>query len=150
MILNNLSKSRNMIGLTQKELSQVLNIISKTISGWETGNNFIPIKRLIEYANIYDFSLDYLLGISDKNIKYEKIKLNINVISKNLKLLRKENNYTQKEISKLLNTSQGAYSHYETARQIIPTSFLYGLIKIYKPFSVDKLFNRQIIDISYK
>ena len=48
-------------------------------------------------------------------------------------------------VAKKLNTSQAAYSHYETATNIIPTIFIYGLTKIYKPFSIDTLFGRKKI-----
>lgn len=46
-------------------------------------------------------------------------------------------------VAKKLNTSQGAYSHYENATNAIPTAFIYNLTKIYKPFSIDELFGRQ-------
>lgn len=51
--------------------------------------------------------------------------------------------YTQVEVAKKLNTSQSAYSHYETATNIIPTAFIYGLTQIYSPFSIDELFGRK-------
>lgn len=50
---------------------------------------------------------------------------------------------TQIEVATRLNTTQAAYSHYENGIYMIPTTFLYGLTKIYKSFSIDELFNRK-------
>ena len=62
----------------------------------------------------------------------------------NLTNLRLANDYTQVYVAKKLNTNQSTYSHYENAINVIPTSFLFGLTKIYKePFSIDELFGRQ-------
>ena len=60
--------------------------------------------------------------------------------------LRLKNKVTQSFVAKRLNTSQSAYSHYENALNVIPTSFIYGLTKIYKPFSIDELFGRKKVN----
>lgn len=142
MILKNLRASREDLDLKQRDLADFFNLHYSTISGWETGKDTIPIERLIEYANEYFLSLDYLFGIVSKNEKYDPIELDLDYLAKELTKLRLENKYTQKNIAKKLNTSQAAYSHYETATNLIPTAFIYGLTKIYKPFSIDKLFGR--------
>ena len=145
MIIKNLRKSRENLELKQKDLAEKFNLHFSTISGWETGKDTIPIEKLIEYANEYDLSLDYLFGIITKNEKYYPIKLDILQLAKNLTELRLANHHTQTEVAKKLNTSQAAYSHYETATNIIPTAFVYGLTKIYEPFSIDQLFGRKKI-----
>ena len=138
MILKNFKASREELELKQKDIAEFFNLHFSTISGWETGKDTIPIERLIDYANEYSLSLDYLFGIITNN-------LDLVQLAHNLTELRLKNKKTQNYIAKKLNTSQAAYSHYETANNIIPTSFIYGLIKIYKPFSVDALFNREKI-----
>lgn len=145
MILKNFKASREELELKQKDIAEFFNLHFSTISGWETGKDTIPIERLIDYANEYSLSLDYLFGIITKNEKYYPINLDLVQLAHNLTELRLKNKKTQNYIAKKLNTSQAAYSHYETANNIIPTSFIYGLIKIYKPFSVDALFNREKI-----
>ncbi|MCI8460595.1 MAG: XRE family transcriptional regulator, partial [Bacilli bacterium] len=114
-----------------------------TVSGWETGKDTIPISRLIEYANEYSLSLDYLFGLISRNVDYYPLNLDLDVLATNLTSLRLKNNYTQILVAKKLNTNQSAYSHYENAHNIIPTSFIYGLTKIYEPFSIDELFGRK-------
>lgn len=142
MILKNFKNSREELNLKQKNIAEFFNLHFSTISGWETGKDTIPIDRLIRYANEYSLSLDYLFGIISKNEKYYPINLDLIQLAHNLTELRLLNNKTQQYVAKKLNTSQAAYSHYETANNIIPTNFIYGLIKIYKPFSIDELFGR--------
>ena len=146
MILKNFKASREDLDLKQKDLADFFNLHYSTISGWETGKDTIPIERLIEYANEYYLSLDYIFGIISKNEKYDPIELDLDYLAKSLTKLRLENKYTQENVAKKLNTSQAAYSHYETATNIIPTTFIYGLTKIYKPFSIDELFGRNKIE----
>ena len=145
MIPKNFKSSREDLDLKQKDIADFFNLHFSTVSGWETGKDTIPIERLIDYANEYYLSLDYLFGIISKNQKYSPIELDLDALAKALTELRLRNNYTQVYVAKKLNTSQSAYSHYETATNIIPTTFIYGLTKIYKPFSIDELFGRKKI-----
>ena len=145
MILKNFRASREDLDLRQQDLADFFNLHHSTISGWETGKDTIPIERLIEYANEYFLSLDYLFGIISKNEKYSPIELDLELLAQELTKLRLANKYTQESVAKKLNTTQSAYSHYETATNIIPTIFIYGLTQIYKPFSIDALFGRKKI-----
>ncbi len=145
MIIKNFKISRENLELKQKDIAKLFNLHFSTISGWETGKDTIPIERLIEYANEYNLSLDYLFGIITTNEKYYPIDIDLIDLAHNLTELRLKNKYTQTEVAKKLNTTQSAYSHYETATNIIPTTFIYGLTKIYNPFSIDELFGRKKI-----
>lgn len=146
MIVKNLRASREYIlNISQIQLSKILNVHPSTISGWETGKDTIPIKRLIQYANMFNFSLDFLFGVTNKNREYQKLILDLDILSMNLKRIRKSNNMTQSKVANLINTNQNSYTHYETGINIIPTSFLYNLTKIYRPFSIDELFGRKRI-----
>lgn len=53
--------------LTQEKIAEILNVTVKTYRSWEKGN--LPkVIDLFNLANIFDCSVDYLLGrISDKN-----------------------------------------------------------------------------------
>ncbi|NME95380.1 helix-turn-helix transcriptional regulator [Clostridium cochlearium] len=48
--------------LTQEELGKFLNVSRQTISGYEAGSIEPSIKNLIKLADIFNVSLDYLLG----------------------------------------------------------------------------------------
>lgn len=144
MILKNFKESREILDIKQKDIAEFFNINFSTVSGWETGKDTIPIRRLIEYANHYKFSLDYLFGLTKVNKEYFPITINIEQVAKNLRLLRKQNQMTQEEVANKINTSQAAYAHYENTVNLIPTTFLYNLTQIYKPFSIDNLFGRKV------
>ena len=111
MILKNLRASREDLDLKQKDIADFFDLHFTTISGWETGKDTIPIERLINYANEYSLSLDYLFGIISKNEKYYPLDFDLDLLAKNLTELRLKNKVTQSFVAKRLNTSQSAYSH---------------------------------------
>lgn len=145
MIVKNLRKSRENLELMQKEIAIFHNVNYSTVSGWETGKDTIPLKRLIKYANHYNLSFDYLFGLTKYNdSNYLPLNINLDIIANNLKVLRKCNNMTQQEVAKKMNTNQSTYAHYELANNLITTTFLYSLTKIYKKkFSIDGLLGRK-------
>lgn len=130
--------------LKQKDIAEMFGVHFATVSGWETGKDTIPLERLIEYANRFNFSLDYLFGITKQNdTSYLPLEIDLNVIAQNLRKVRKSHNLTQEDVAKRINTSQASYAHYENSVNLIPTTFLYNLTDIYKPFSIDKLLGRK-------
>ena len=130
------------MGLKQKDLTTLFNVTYSTISGWETGKDTIPLRQLIKYANKYNYSLDYLFGLSKTNKEYLPLEINLDIIAKNLTDIRKANKKTQEHIARVLNTSSGGYAHYENSRYLIPTCFIYNLALFYKDFSIDKVLGR--------
>ncbi len=143
MVVEKFKESREERDLKQKNIAEIFEVHFSTVSGWETGKDTIPINRLIDYANIYDFSLDYLFGLIPRNADYDPIKVDIKVLARNLKRLRRDNDYTQGELASKLNTSQSEVSNWENGLYIIPTSFLYALTLVYDSFSIDELFGRK-------
>lgn len=145
MIIKRLKYTRESMDLKQKNLTDLFNVKQSTISGWETGKDTIPLRQLIKYANKYDYSLDYLFGLKDINEKYEPLEINLKTIGKNLRIIRKQNEKTQQNIADILNTTASGYAHYENARNLIPTTFIFNLSLIYKNFSIDKILGRKKI-----
>lgn len=144
MIIKNLRESRELIDKKQKDIAELMKVNFTTVSGWETGKDTIPLKRLIEYANYFNYSLDYLFGLTRTNdTNYLPLTIKLDLIAKNLKLLRKKHNLTQADVAKKINTTQASYAHYENAINLIPTTFLYNLTLIYSPFSIDELLGRK-------
>ncbi|MBE5820788.1 MAG: helix-turn-helix transcriptional regulator [Clostridiales bacterium] len=143
MVVKNFKESRELLDLKQKDIADYFSVHFSTVSGWETGKDTIPLERLIEYSNNYGYSLDYLFGITRFNIKYEPLIIDLELIAKNLRLLRKHNKMTQTEVAEKINTTQASYAHYENAVNLIPTAFLYNLTQIYKYFSIDELLGRK-------
>lgn len=53
--------------ITQQQMAEYLNIHQTTYSDYELGNLNIPIPVLIKIADLFDTSIDYLVGrIDDK------------------------------------------------------------------------------------
>lgn len=90
MKVKRLRETREYLDLKQVDLIDLFGVTYSTISGWETGKDTIPLKQLIKYANKFNFSLDYLLGITDKNVEYKKLDIDLNILATNLKKKRKQ------------------------------------------------------------
>lgn len=58
--------------LTQKKIAEILNMSQTGYSKYETGENDIPTRILIELAKFYDTSVDYLLEITDEPKPYKR------------------------------------------------------------------------------
>lgn len=141
MIINRMREYREIHDIKQKDIAKALNVHYSTVSGWENGNDTMPLTRIITFANHYKLSLDYLFEISSNN-NYVPLTINKDKIAENLLKLRKANNMTQQEVSRKLNISTGTYCDYENGKNLIKTNALYGLTTIYKPFSLDKIFKK--------
>ena len=60
--------------LRQIEVAKILNMSQTGYSKYETGENDIPTKILIELAKFYNTSVDYLLGITNDPKPYNHTK----------------------------------------------------------------------------
>lgn len=70
MIGERLKILRKNKGLTQKELSAILNVNKSTISQYETEDNEPSDKMKIKIAKYFNVSLDYLTGLIDTEMPY--------------------------------------------------------------------------------
>lgn len=142
MIDNNLKYCREELEMTQEELGYVFGVSRKTISGWETSSNIIPFSKLIKFCNLYDYSLDFVMGLTRNNNRNNaKIKTNKNLIGLKLKDLRNSLNLSQEKFANKCGISQTTYSHYETGFNLITTTNAYSICKTYN-VSMDWLVGR--------
>lgn len=58
--------------LTQAQISKFLNMSQTGYSKYETGENDIPTKILIELAKFYKTSVDYILELTNEIKPYNK------------------------------------------------------------------------------
>ena len=58
--------------LTQSQISKILNMSQTGYSKYETGENDVPTKILIELAKYYNVSVDYILELTDETKSYSK------------------------------------------------------------------------------
>lgn len=128
--------------LTQKMVADIIGVDKSTYAAWERGRDLFPLKRLIQVANFYHVSLDYITSQSDNNL-YLSLKKEINpeLLKNRIKEVRKEKNYTQVKLAKELNTTHSAISSYENGHLIMPLIFLYQLSCIFQ-VSMDWLLGR--------
>lgn len=57
-----LKTEREKLDLTQEQMAKLLNINRVTYTGWESGKHNPNIEDLINLANFFKTSTDYLLG----------------------------------------------------------------------------------------
>ena len=141
MYNNNLRFCREELGMTQKELGFIFGVSDSAVRFWETAHDTIPLPKLIKFCNMYDFSLDFVVGLNRKNIEYGKFKTDKVKIGKKLKELRKSLGLSQQELSDECKISQTTYSGYETGHYLISTTNLYYICKTYN-ISMDYIVGR--------
>lgn len=138
MNLPDIKKVRKEKGLTQEDVAKSLNVNRKTVTGWENEYNTIPLQRLIDFANIYKTSLDYIYELTTIN-NYKYLILDKKVVGKNLLKLRLKNKRSTNYISRKLKIKKRTYCDYENGKNLIRTIYITGLIQIYGTFSIDDL-----------
>ena len=81
IIGQNLTELRKQKGYTQISLAEKLNYSDKAISKWEKGTSLPSIDVLLDLANLYGVTLDYLVKEGDS--KEKKLLMNDNVKRRN-------------------------------------------------------------------
>ena len=85
--------------------------------------------------------MDFVVGFTRKNTKYDKIKTDKKKIGSKLKAIRNELNLSQQQLADDCKISQTTYSTYETGRYLINTITIYTICKKYN-ISMDYLVGR--------
>ena len=142
MLNNNLKYCREELEMTQEELGYVFGVSRKTVTGWETNQDTMPLPKLVKFSNMYKYSLDFILGLSRSNNYIEIKKLNKEIIGNNLKKIRTKLNLTQQQIADECAISQTAYSNYETGLYLINTLTLYTICLKHK-LSIYEIINKK-------
>lgn len=142
MIAERLKDIRIENDLTQAQMANILNTTQTSYNRWENNAELISLKKLTKVCNYFNTSMDYLVGITRNNIGNGKHDLNYKVVGNNIKIFRKENDLSQKDLATLLNTSQSTISAYEAGKTIILTAFALEIVKKYN-ISLDWLCGRK-------
>lgn len=116
--------------INQVKISKILNVNRSTYSLWELGINIIPLKYLYVFANYFNMSIDYVLGLSNnkKNTSTD-IVLNLKTLGNNMKTVRLKNNLSQENVGDMLGVTQACIARYEKGLICISTSNLYKFSK---------------------
>ena len=112
--------------ITQNEMANILGVKRSTYSLWELGITIIPLNYLIAFANYFNYSIDYVLGLSnDREVKPLGKKLDLKLLGNNLRNIRLKNNLSQENLADILNVKQPAIVRYEKGLVMISISNLY-------------------------
>lgn len=142
MMFDKLKELREYEAKTQKETAELLKVTRATYAGWECGKDIIPLPKLNDLANIYNVTLDYLVGLNDQAKKRNnKIDLDLNIISDNIKMIRLKNHLSQKDLGHTINTSQSNIHKYEQGKSLITTMYAIELSKNFN-CSLDELIQK--------
>lgn len=120
-----LKEIREANGHKQYSISKELGIARGTYACWEIEQDIIPLKRLNDFCNICNVSIDYALDLTNiNNYKNSKKKINITKSKERIKEIRKINKDTQANIAKEFNIDRSLISKYEKGVSLMSTSYL--------------------------
>lgn len=140
--MENVRNIREERKLRQQDVANILGINRSTYTSYEIERDTIPISHLNNLCNYFNISIDYALGLTNKKqYKNSRLEIDKKLLCERLKMLRKENNLTQFEIAKILNTSRSTWTGYEHGKYRIPTLLLLALAHKYN-YSMDYLLGK--------
>ena len=130
--MNRLKEIRKEKNITQLEIANYLKIKQNSYSQYETGKRDLPTLTLKKLANYLNTNLDYIFNLTHVKENYPQSKIvKINNNMNRLKELREDRDLYQKDIAKVINMTQTAYSTYETGLCDIPNRILINLANFY-------------------
>ena len=91
--------------LSQRQIAKILGVSKSTYARWETMEEIIPLPHLNNFCKYFKVTMDYVLNLSENNDYYlnsYSSEINKNIIGKNIKLIRKKHNLTQKYLADIL------------------------------------------------
>lgn len=116
--------------ISQDKMASILNVNRSTYSLWELGINIIPLRYLCNYADYFNLSIDYVLGLTNNksvNIVYNG--LDLKILGNNMKNIRKINCLSQENVACILGVTQACIARYERGVICISISNLYKFSK---------------------
>lgn len=133
--------------LKSKDIAKILNVAESTYSEWEHNKIPIPTRRIIELADFYKINIDYMLKLTNIKIKInEPTIINLEKIGQKLLIIRKELDYSLRELGNVLNCSFSALANYERGENLIISETLISLSNI-SNHSIDWILGRAEKDI---
>lgn len=127
-----LKEIREENSLKQFEVAKKLNVSRSSYGMWEVEQDVIPIRRLNEFCNEFNVSLDYVLELTDiKNYPDSNKEIDLNKLQVRITTLRKNNGYTQDKLSQKLEITRSLISKYEHGANLILTTYLLSYSKFF-------------------
>ena len=128
--------------LLKKDVAKNIGVVESVYSEWENEKLSVPTKRLVQLANFYEVNIDYMMGLTSRRIKLKSSNdIDLDLVSKRLKEIRKSLKMTMRELAEKLNTSSSAISNYENSKFLILSSLLVELCT-FSNYSIDYVLGR--------
>lgn len=99
--MNQIKAYRTKLGQTQAEIASACNVKQNTVSAWETGRSEPDFESLKKMADIFNCSIDELLGQKEKPVVKD------DRLNRKLELLNDENLQRMEDYVDLLLKTQG-------------------------------------------
>ena len=127
-----LKKVRVYADVSQKDVAKMLGVAYVSYNTWEREYDIIPLRQLDKFCNIFHVSLDFVLGFSEEwSYPDSKDSINPELLAKRIKRIRRENDLTQDELSKILNITRSSISKYEHGINLALTLILWVFVNIF-------------------
>ena len=127
--------------LSQKQMAEILGMSKYIYNNFESGRTKFSLEKIIEFANYFNLSLDYLLNLSNHKSYNNYSNADIKGINNKLLKIRKEKQLSQEKFGTLLAVPQRTYASYEKNERPIPLNFLIKVAKATN-YSLDYLTGR--------
>lgn len=127
--------------IKQIEMAEKLDIKRNLYCMYEKEYQTIPIKYLIQIADIFNVSIDFLFGFNDYKHYSDKQIIDNRKAGLRLQEFRKHQKLSQEKLANILNTSRSIISDFEKGKRLISTAYLYDICGKYN-ISADYLLGR--------
>lgn len=142
MNLTRLEELRDELEISKKKIANDLGISDSVYGRWENDRFLIPTRRLYQLGNYFQVNIDYILRLSDvRNSLVSEENIRLDLVSKRLREIREELNFTLRELTNNLHTSSSTWSAYETGKVLVLSAFLIQVCQEGN-FSVDWVLGR--------
>lgn len=92
--------------LLKKDVAKAIGIVESVYSEWENEKLSIPTKRIYQLSEYYEVNIDYMMKLTDKKIHIKtNNEINLDIVSKRLKEIRKSLKMTMRDLAEKYNIS---------------------------------------------
>jgi transcriptional regulator with XRE-family HTH domain len=131
-----LKELREAQGISQSELARRLGIPQQTYNHYERGDRTLPYDVLIQLANFFCVTTDYLLEFQANNEQKESVTVKCKDLGGGgqcgwLKELREAMGISRSELARRLGMPRQTYNHYECGDRKLPYDVLMQLARFF-------------------
>ena len=138
---NRLEGLREEIDIKSKDMASYLKVSQSVYSEWENNKARIPTSRIIQLADYFEVSIDYIFRRTNKRTKVKPSIVDLEKIGKRLREARIELNYSLRDLGDKVDLAFSSLSNYENGKLLIQSDILFEICNMNK-LSVDYVLGR--------